>query len=155
MKIFSDEVTNKVNEVKENVTEQREEVKKQPKVKRLILAIIAGVVVFVIGICLLSDSDSDMSSVKNGRLYDYPDKTVSEAFDDAFAGTGEWYEYDNGIVVYKTVFNTHIINIKFNVYEDKSFDITSLKIDNIDYTWDLNSFLYAVYEQPEILRVYY
>ncbi|WP_158217615.1 DUF2628 domain-containing protein [Lottiidibacillus patelloidae] len=97
-------------------------------------------------------------AVQGGAFYDYPEKTVEEAFDDFFL-EGEWEyisqntPYDvvlfRGLAPSKDGLDELDVEVKFILDPDnKSFELTEVIIEGKSYTSDedINEFLEIVYE---------
>lgn len=105
-------------------------VKKKSKKK---LFIIVGVILAAIIIIAVCFSGSDISTVKNGSPYDYPDKTWGEALDEV-CKKSEWDSFTSedgdSIVEYNGVIKSSGLDIciQFEV-DDDEFEIKYMEVD--------------------------
>ena len=132
MKILSDEFKNQI--IKTDKT-------------KMILGAVAIILAIIILFIMISGGKTPSDIVKNGTFYQYPDKQVGQAFDDYFgANYGEWYDYQNNVVVYKANKNGHSVVMKFKVDEEtEEFTVESLTLDGIESLYMLDTVLYDIY----------
>lgn len=145
-----------LNSMKEKIKTKTEGMSNWKKFKIVFNAVV-GIILLVVILKLVMYGNSATYMVQKGSLTAYPEKTVEDAFDNAFGfGDGSWNEYEQygaDIVEYMTTVNGHVIRIVFTVNKDsKQFRVRNLYMDGVDYTNDIGDFLDLIYNNPEYFQ---
>lgn len=145
-----------LNNMKERIKNKVDGMSNWKKFKT-VLIVAVDVILLVLILKLVMYSKSATFIVQQGSLTAYPEKTVEDAFDNAFGfGDGSWNEYEQygaNIVEYMTTVNGHVIRIVFTVNKDsKQFRLRNLYMDGVDYTDDIGDFLDLIYNNPEYFQ---
>lgn len=145
-----------LNNMKEKIKNKVEGMSKWKKFKT-VLIVAVDVILLIVILNLVMYGRSATYIVQQGSLTAYPEKTVEDAFDNAFGfGEGSWDEYEQygaDIVEYMTTVNGHVIKIVFTVNKDsKQFRVRNLYMDGVDYTNDIGDFLDLIYNNPEYFQ---
>ena len=143
-----------LNNIKEKIKNNVEGMSTWKKFKTVFIVVV-DVILLIMILKLVMYGRSATYMVQQGSLTSYPEKTVEDAFDNAF-GDGRWDEYEQygaDIVEYMTTVNGHVIKIVFTVNKDsKQFRIRNLYMDGVDYTYDIGDFLDLIYNNPEYFQ---
>lgn len=144
-----------LNSLKEKIKNKVEGMSNWKKFKT-VLIVAVDVILLVLILKLVMYGNSATYMVQQGSLTAYPEKTVEDAFDNAFGDDGSWGEYEEysaDIVEYYTMVNGRVIRILFTVNKDsKQFRVRNLYIDDVDFTNDIGDFLDLIYNNPEYFQ---
>lgn len=114
------------------------------------------VIVLIAIISTILDRTTNSELVKNGKLVDYPEKTIEAAFETAFGYDGEWVEYEefgSDMVAYNVECKGHFVKVIFIIRDDKEyFNTYQLYLDGEEYTYYMEEFLDSVYKNPLVFR---
>lgn len=159
--IFCTQCGTKLNDIPTNNTNQVVETTHKNKVIKIVVIVFIVLIIAIVGIFIYASNVSYLTvdDVRNGILYDYPDETIGEAFEDYFYNCS-WDSFivkdgDNSIdvveftgYIYDCNYNMSKVLVQFihdnSIDTANDFEIYCIKIgdDYFDYYGDILSTIY-------------